>query len=313
MRPEDTVLRVTPRGLGDAATAWCGVAVATRAELFAAGWTGGEATDADEAWNVVSALMADESPAAIEREVRARGVLAGLCSRLLRDYPSFAKYPSLAGGWGGVRGARRTRWRRAGREKMEAVGVPPRETRRRRWCWRRRRGRSAEPSRLRRIVTRPRVGEEAPRSRGGSCGARSFIRVCNRSLQKVRVGIGSSQSPFGIALRDPPQQKRHPARPQRHTPSDASSAPSAMSTFVSAAPTLAKLPGARARAPPRRVGARFARRSRLRHAPKTPSSDSRVARPASPSARRRSPSLPPLPRTPWRVSSPTPPYSAPPA
>ena len=100
MRPEDTVLRVTPRGLGDAATAWCGVAVATRAELFAAGWTGGEATDADEAWNVVSALMADESPAAIEREVRARGVLAGLCSRLLRDYPSFAKYPSLAGGVG---------------------------------------------------------------------------------------------------------------------------------------------------------------------------------------------------------------------
>ena len=115
MRPEDTVLRVTPRGLGDAATAWCGVAVATRAELFAAGWTGGEATDADEAWNVVSALMADESPAAIEREVRARGVLAGLCSRLLRDYPSFAKYPSLAGGVG--------RSPRSSEDEVEAGGM----------------------------------------------------------------------------------------------------------------------------------------------------------------------------------------------
>ena len=98
MRPEDTVLRVTPRGLGDAATAWCAAAVATRAELFAAGWTGGEATDADEAWNVVSALMADESPAAIEREVRARGVLAGLCSRLLRiihPSPSILRWPGV--------------------------------------------------------------------------------------------------------------------------------------------------------------------------------------------------------------------------
>lgn len=115
MRPEDTVLRVTPRGLGDAATTWCGLAVATRAELFAAGWTGGEAADAEEAWGVVSALMADESPAAIEREVRARGVLARLCSRLLRDYPSFAKYPSLAMGVG--------RSPRSSEEEVEAGGM----------------------------------------------------------------------------------------------------------------------------------------------------------------------------------------------
>ena len=161
MRPEDTVLRVTPRGLGAARRPRGASRRRDPSGTLRRRLDRGEATDADEAWNVVSALMADESPAAIEREVRARGVLARLCSRLLRDYPSFAKYPSLAGGWGGVRGARRTRWRRAGWEKMEAVGVPPRETRRRRWCWRRRRGRQRSHRELRRIVTRPRVGEEA--------------------------------------------------------------------------------------------------------------------------------------------------------
>ena len=215
MRPEDTVLRVTPEDWATRRPR--GAASPSRPERNSSPPVGrGEATDADEAWNVVSALMADESPAAIEREVRARGSLAG-CVRGCCGLPVLRQVSFVGGGWGGVRGARRTRWRRAGWEKMEAVGVPPRETRRRRWCWRRRRGRSAEPSRA-----SSDCDATARRRRGLGHGRvvrtrSSFIRVCNHSLQKVRVGIGSSQSPFGIALRDPPQQNGTRSAPASHS------------------------------------------------------------------------------------------------
>ena len=231
--------------------------------------------------------MADESPAAIEREVRA-GVCSPGCVRGCRGHRSFAKYPSGRGG----RSPRssRTRWRRAGRRRW------------RRWGFRHgRRGggdgvgvggeKPAELSRASSIATRPRVGEEASVTGGSWC---TQLHPCAIAVSKVRVGIGSSQSPFGIALE---------IHQQNGTPLGPSVTPFGRVVRAERDVHLRlrrayprEAPGARA-APPRRVGARFARRPRLTR-PENASSDPRVARPASPSARRRSPSLPPLPRTP---------------
>jgi hypothetical protein len=97
--------------VGDAALRWCAAATATRAELFEAGWRGPFSTDPAaaasteakkkralsraEAARVVHALGSNQAARA-----RARTALARLVARLLENYPSFAKEPSLAGGVG---------------------------------------------------------------------------------------------------------------------------------------------------------------------------------------------------------------------
>ena len=121
--------------VGDAALRWCAAATATRAELFEAGWRGpfstdpapaasteanrkrAEALSRAEAARVVHALGSNQAARA-----RARAALARLVARLLENYPSFAKEPSLAGGVGRAPSAG------ADAEPGIGIGIPPGST-----------------------------------------------------------------------------------------------------------------------------------------------------------------------------------------
>ena len=87
------------KSLGDGALRWCAAVVATRAEFFAAGWNGPLSDDTPltytEANSIIQKLGANP-----EAQTRAKGTLARLLSKVLSQYPSFAKFPSLASGVG---------------------------------------------------------------------------------------------------------------------------------------------------------------------------------------------------------------------
>lgn len=115
--PEDVDIALrassSSKPVGDAALRWCAAATATRAELFQAEsrkdtetgtsekralfFSGANqiALSRAEAARVVHALGSNEAARA-----RARAALARLVARLLENYPSFAKEPSLASGVG---------------------------------------------------------------------------------------------------------------------------------------------------------------------------------------------------------------------
>jgi len=115
--PEDVDITLrassSSKPVGDAALSWCAAATATRAELFQAEsrkenetgtsekralfFSGANqiALSRAEAARVVHALGSNEAARA-----RARAALARLVARLLENYPSFAKEPSLASGVG---------------------------------------------------------------------------------------------------------------------------------------------------------------------------------------------------------------------
>ena len=116
--PEDVDIALrassSSKTVGDAALRWCAAATATRAELFQAESLENETTETGtsekralslsdanralsraEAARVVHALGSNEAARA-----RARAALARLVARLLENYPSFAKEPSLASGVG---------------------------------------------------------------------------------------------------------------------------------------------------------------------------------------------------------------------
>ena len=115
--PEDVDIALrasrSSKPVGDAALSWCAAATATRAELFQAEsrkdtetgtsekralfFSGANqiALSRAEAARVVHALGSNEAARA-----RARAALARLVARLLENYPSFAKEPSLASGVG---------------------------------------------------------------------------------------------------------------------------------------------------------------------------------------------------------------------
>ena len=115
--PEDVDIALrasrSSKPVGDAALSWCAAATATRAELFQAEsrkenetgtsekralfFSGANqiALSRAEAARVVHALGSNEAARA-----RARAALARLLARLLENYPSFAKEPSLASGVG---------------------------------------------------------------------------------------------------------------------------------------------------------------------------------------------------------------------
>ena len=99
--PEDVDIALrassSSKPVGDAALRWCAAATATRAELFQAESfeSANRAASRAEAARVVHALGSNEAARA-----RARAALARLVARLLENYPSFAKEPSLASGVG---------------------------------------------------------------------------------------------------------------------------------------------------------------------------------------------------------------------
>jgi hypothetical protein len=99
--PEDVDIALrassSSKTVGDAALRWCAAATATRAELFQAESfeSANRAASRAEAARVVHALGSNEAARA-----RARAALARLVARLLENYPSFAKEPSLASGVG---------------------------------------------------------------------------------------------------------------------------------------------------------------------------------------------------------------------